>query len=227
MRWWVTGFTYTAVLLARPTRRRRSWGLASSGTVVGGKHRLAVPGQSPRVRRSETLRLVVCGSGEVAVDAGTRDPQGFGDLGRALAGGPPCLRGSKLVAIHHAGAPADPSLAACSGQAGHGPLVDHESLQVGESGHHREERTSPPQWACTPRRGSRSGSAGRCRASGGRPRLSEGPLRSGRAGRACTRPGCPRRLGAVGPAPVFEQVQRWCQQWGVVPVRWGADHAKR
>lgn len=70
--------------------------------------------------------------GEVAVDAGTRDPQGLGDLGRALASGPPRLRGSKLVAIHHAGAPADPSLAACSGQAGHGPLMDHVSLQLGE-----------------------------------------------------------------------------------------------
>jgi hypothetical protein len=39
-----------------------TWGLACSGTVVGGKHRLAVPGRPPRARRREALRLLGCKS---------------------------------------------------------------------------------------------------------------------------------------------------------------------
>jgi hypothetical protein len=39
-----------------------TWGLACSGTVVGDKHRLAVPGRPPRARRREALRLLGCKS---------------------------------------------------------------------------------------------------------------------------------------------------------------------
>ena len=68
----------------------------------------------------------------MSVDRGTADAEGLGDLGGALAAGPPGVSGGELVRVHDGGPSAGLTLSPGGGQAGHGALVDEVPLELGE-----------------------------------------------------------------------------------------------
>lgn len=82
--------------------------------------------------------------GEVAVDAGAGDAEGFGDLGEAFSVGAPRGGGGEFVGVHDDWAAADAALRAGGSEAGHGAFAEHVSFELGEGSHHGEEELAFP-----------------------------------------------------------------------------------
>ncbi len=98
----------------------------------------------PGVRLLILQRLPAWGNGEVAVDGGSGDAEGLGDLGRALAARVADGAAASLSAFMTVGPAAGTSLGAGGGQPGHGAFVDDVTFELGEGGHHGEEEFALP-----------------------------------------------------------------------------------
>jgi hypothetical protein len=90
--------------------------------------------------------VVAAGGGDVGVPVEGRagDVERFGDLGGSFAAGEAGGRGGDLVIVHDGGPSADAALGAGGGESGHGALVDHVALELGERGHDGEEELAFP-----------------------------------------------------------------------------------